>query len=127
MDFLVADAGRRPCAEECNGAKKRAMSANAVKSSGAEKTLVALAQQVFLHLAHGVTGQFGLDEAAFGDLEVGQLRLERGHQRIAIQLRARLGRDHRQPTSPKSGCGTPTMADSCTPGMSFSTLSISAG
>jgi hypothetical protein len=31
------------------------------------------------------------------------------------------------PTSPKSGCGTPTMADSCTPGSSLSTPSISAG
>ena len=33
MYFVVADAGRRPFAEECNGAKNAAMSANAVNQT----------------------------------------------------------------------------------------------
>jgi CubicO group peptidase (beta-lactamase class C family) len=53
----------------------------------AEQPLVLLAQQVLLHLAHGVARQLGHHEAALGNLEVGQLdfssatiwrRLERG-------------------------------------------------
>ena len=37
MYFVVADAGRRPFAEECNGAKKRAMSANAVNQTALKR------------------------------------------------------------------------------------------
>ena len=37
MDFLVADAGRRPFAEEFNGAKNAAMSANAVNQTALKR------------------------------------------------------------------------------------------
>ena len=37
MDCVVADAGRRPFAEECNGAKNAAMSANAVNQAALKR------------------------------------------------------------------------------------------
>lgn len=50
-------------------------------------------QQRLLHLAHRVARQFGHDEAALGNLEVRELRLELRHDGVGIDDGARLG-DH---------------------------------
>jgi hypothetical protein len=76
-------------------------------------------QQRLLHLAHGVARQLGHDEAALGDLEVGQLRLELGHDGIGVDAAPDLAVTTATPTSPKSGCGTPTSALSATPAISL--------
>jgi nucleotide-binding universal stress UspA family protein len=92
-----------------------------------ELVFVLLAQQVLLHLAHGVAGQLAHHEAALGNLEVGQRVLS-----SAMTCSGSSGRPARQSPPPppprrKSGCGTPTTALSATPGSSLMKPSISAG
>src|SRR5690606_37519130 len=58
-----------------------------------EKSLVRVAQQVHLHLAHGVAGQLFYDKAPLRNLEVRQLRLQGSDQLVRLHLRTGPG-DH---------------------------------
>ena len=91
-------------------------------------TAETLAQVGLLHLAHGIARQVVHDEHALGNLEAGQLRLQRGDERRPHRGSHALAATTTATTaSPKSGCGTPMTADSTTPGTASSTSSISFG
>ncbi len=80
--------------------------------------LVLVAQQILLHLAHGVARQLVDEEHALGQLELGE-PLCRSAAMIAASLRGVLagsGVTTATTPSPKSGCGTPITAPSATPG-----------
>src|SRR3546814_700314 len=95
---------------------------------GAEAVLEAVAQQVLLHLAHGVPRQFVDEEHLLRHLEVGKLRLAVDWMASAETSGPPPARFTTATTaSPKSGCGTPMTADSCTPGIWSMQSSISFG